>query len=169
MLNAMIELSAQAGITKFEHLIDLKHSLGDVNSLGPLTMAIVPFAWKYYRMREDTFPLNDSPVLIEPSTVMMALSPRMLLVIDRTKPLPSESISNANFISPELMERFRRQTIANTFREIIFSSRDTLEQWRDSDEFQKRHELMKSTRKYNEMVLKSGDLELWGINAFANR
>lgn len=169
MLNAMIEFSREIGVTKFEHLIDLKHSLGDINYLGPLTMTIAPFKWTYYRTDRDTFPLNDSPVLIEPSTVMMALSPRMLLVIDRTQPMRTESISNANFISPEILETFRQKTIANTFREIIFSSPRLLEEWRDSDEFRERHEFMKSTRKYNEMVLKSGNRELWNINAFANR
>lgn len=136
LLNSMIELSEEVGTTKFELLIDLKESLGNVNYLGPLTMTIAPFRWKYYFLKRDTFPLNDSPVFIEPSSVMMALSPRMLLVIDRTQPLRRESISCANFIPPDLLDCFRRRTIANTFREIIFSSAELLEEWRDSPEFQ---------------------------------
>ncbi len=169
MMKAMLEWSNELGIKKFEYFIKLKHKLGDPHFLFPLVMTIAPFHWHYYRMRKDCFPLNDSPILINEKNVMLALSPRLMLEIDRTRKQPEASISYSNYIAPETMSEFRRRTISCTFREIIFSSPMLLEEWRDTEEFRNRHKLMKSTTRYNEMVAKDGNKELWNVNALMNR
>jgi hypothetical protein len=168
MLNAMIEWSNELGIKKFEYFWMLKHSWGNVNYLFSLVSTIAPFRWHYYRTRSDLFPLNDSPVLIHPNSVMVALSPRLLLEIDRTQRRPESSISYSNFIAPEKLDDFRRRTIANTFREIIFGHESLLEQWRGSKEFASRHQLLADAKRYNALVAKDGSRELWQVNALAN-
>lgn len=97
----------------------LKHSLGNTRQLFSLVMSVAPFRRHYYRVDRDTFPLNDSSVLIQPDSVMVALSPRLLLEIDRTQKQPDATISYSNHVAPEKLEEFRRRTIANAFHEII--------------------------------------------------
>jgi hypothetical protein len=132
-------------------------------------MTFAPFHWHYYRTASDTFPLNDSPILVTEDTVMVALSPRLMLEIDRTKQQRFDAISYSNYICPQKLDVFRVSTIRNTYREIIFSSAARLEDWKASPEFQARHELMQGSPSYVEMLEKDGSKELWNINAFANR
>lgn len=168
MMNAMIELWNELGMKKFEYFWMLKHSIGNTEYLFSLVMAIAPFHWHYYRVNRDTFPLNDSPILIQPNSVMVTLSPRMLLEIDRTRRQPETAISYSNYITPEKLEQFRRRTIANTFREVIFGHKPVLEQWRDSREFEQRRQLLADAKNYNALVAKHGDRELWKLNVLAN-
>jgi hypothetical protein len=169
VLNSQIEWHQSLGIKKCEYFIMLKHGLSNPRLLFPMVMRIAPFHWHYYRTYSDTFPLNDSPVLITEPTVMMALSPRLMLRIDRTRKQAESSISFSNYVPSEIMDEFRRSTIANTYREIIFSSSALLDDWKDSPEFLGRHEMMKSAHQYNLLVAQEGNRELWNINAFANR
>ena len=168
IMNSMIEWWNELGMKKFEYFWMLKHSLGNTKQLFSLVMLVAPFRWHYYRVDRDTFPLNDSPVLIGPDSVMVALSPRLLLEIDRTQRQPETTISYSNHVAPEKLEEFRRRTIANTFREIIFGHESLLEQWAMSREFAERHQLLANAKNYNAMVIKHGSRELWSLNALPN-
>lgn len=168
MMNSMVEFTKQAGIEKFEYFWMLKHLLGNTEYLFSLVLSFAPFHWHCYRLERDTFPLNDSPVLTQADSVMVALSPRLMLEIDRTKIDSETSISYSAFICPEKLDEFKRRTIANTFREIIFGEESLLERWRESEEFAARTELMANRTSYNAMVAKHGERELWHLNAFAN-
>ena len=66
-------------------------------------------------------------------------------------------------------DEFRRRTIGNTFREIIFGSRPLLEEWRVSREFQDRVGQMKNAKSYDRLVAARGDQELWLVNAYGNQ
>ena len=166
LLNSMVEFHEQAGKTKFEYFWELKHFLEDAKAVFQCIMTFVPGFWKVYRLSRDTFPLNDSPILVQPDSIMVALSPRLLLEIDRTKVTPESHVADINFITAEKLKEFRLRTIANTFREIIFGSSTVLEQWRATKEFADRHELMKDMSSYNKMVKQHGNRELWKINAY---
>jgi hypothetical protein len=164
------ELFAQAGISKFESLWMMKHNLGNPHFLVGLCAPLTDHPWHFYRTQRDSFPLCDSPILILPQSVIAALSPRLLLEIDRTK--RCDGWFNPQTHHPDLpaekLEEFRLRTIRNTFREIIFSDRTCLEAWQASKEFQERHQLLKSGHKYNQRVHTENGRELWKLNAHAN-
>ena len=97
------------------------------------------------------FPLTDSPILVELHSVMGALSPRLLLEIDRRDHTNETGCCTANFIRPEKLDESRRRTIENTHREIIFGNRLLLEQWQRSAEFARQHELIVNSRSSREL------------------
>jgi hypothetical protein len=166
IMNSMLEWSQTLGMERFEYFWRLKHDLGNKNRIYSRVMLFAPFRWKYYRIDRDTFPLNDSPILVHPENIMVALSPRLLLEIDRTQRQAETSWESANFVRDEKLNEFRSRTIANTFREIIFGNRTVLEEWQRSEEFQARHRLMANVDSYNTIVEREGTAELWKINAY---
>lgn len=169
VMNSFLELTAELGQKKFEHFIMLKWQLSNHGSLYRQAMTLVPYRWHLYETDRDAFPLNDSPVLIGSDKVFIALSPRLLLEIDRSKIEGDSCITWSNYIRPDKLNEFRTRTLANTYREIIFSSARVLEEWRSTPEFSSRHELLKKSNQYNEIVSVQGKRELWNINALANR
>ena len=64
---------------------------------------------------------------------------------------------------------FRRRTIGNTFREIIFGDSQLLEYWQSTREFRDRVALMKDVKSYNRLVQAEGARELWQLNTYGNK
>jgi hypothetical protein len=168
VLNSMMQLHKEAGIRRFESVLMLKHYLGNHDVLFQHVMTYATGYFTLYKLDEDTFPLNDSPILIKPKSIMVALSPRLLLEIDRTRNNIPHECSISNFIRPEKLEEFRRRTICNTFREIIFGSPDLLEEWRRTTDFANRHSLIANVKSYNAVVTKYAGREIWRINAYSD-
>ena len=169
LLNAMIEWDEQTGHSKFETFITLKWCLQDPILLFRVVQPLIGGQWTLLTTDLDTFPLCDSPVLVRRDSVMVALSPRLLLEIQLSIHEPIEKVPRVRHsVKQSKIQEFQRRTIGNTFREIIFGDQKTLEDWRDSDEFQKRVSLMKDCKRYNELVRAEGNRELWHINAFGN-
>jgi hypothetical protein len=168
MMNSLVEFGGAAGRPKFEDLWMLKHFLSNTNSMFGLVLALTSGRWQFYRLEKDTFPLNDTPVLIQQHSAMVAISPRLLLEIDRTDLSREDSWISSNYIPKEKLEEFRRRTIGNTFREIIFGNKLLLEEWQQTTEFRRRHELMSNIQTYNEKVADYLGGELWKINAHGN-
>lgn len=169
IMNAMVQWQDTLQHPKFEHFMTLKWFLSDTEALFRLVHPLVACRWVLYKALVDTFPLCDSPVLIHPSSIMVSLSPRVLLEIERTVPASQGEWCSEQSVPDTKVDEFRRRTIANTFREVIFSDRQVLQNWQSSSEFRKRVELMKDTRHYNKIVRDEGQHELWLLNAYANR
>jgi hypothetical protein len=169
VLNSMMQLHKQAGMRWFESVLMLKRYLSNHEVLFRHVMTYATGYFTLYKLARDTFPLNDSPILIKPKSIMVALSPRLLLEIDRAKNNIPHDCCVANFISQERLEEFRRRTIANTFREIIFGSPTLLEKWRGTKEFAERHALMSNLKSYNTVVTRYANREIWKINAFSDK
>jgi hypothetical protein len=168
IMNSMIEIGEASGRPKFEELLMLKHLLSDTDGMFQSSLMLSSGHWKFFRLDKETFPLNDTPVLIQPHSVIVALSPRLLVEIDRTDARNEEGWSSSNYITEEKLEEFRRRMIGNTFREIIFGEESLLKKWQATPEFRRRHELMSNTKNYNEIVTKHLGGELWKINAHGN-
>ena len=169
VLNATIEWGEELGQHKFEAFITLKWLFQDPKELSRLILPLVGGRWTFFSTDKDTFPLCDSPVLVQPHSVMVALSPRLLLEIQPLVHRPVDKMPRVRRrIKKSKIDEFRRRTIGNTFREIIFGNLDTMKAWQESFEFKERVTLMKDTKKYNRLVLAEDNRELWHINALGN-
>lgn len=168
IMNAMIDWNEEMGYQKFEHLVTLKWMLSDTELLFQMINPLVAFKWSLYSWKEPILPLCDSAVLVQSNSIMVALSPYLLLEIHTDSMASEELISVRQNISSEKLEEYRKRTIGNTFREII-GEREQLEAWKASPEFQVRTELMRDVQSYNTMLRAEGGRELWSINSFGNR
>lgn len=169
VMNAGLEWHKELGRPKFEHLINLKWFLSDADALYA---AVAPFAFAYWTLfvvSHHTFPLCDSPVLVSPNSVMVALSPTLLLEILPKVKAGEDQCRLEDHVPASKIEQFRKRTIGNTFREIIFSRRLVLEQWQTSAEFQRRVAQMRNMSAYNQLVVKNEQRELWLLNAYGNQ
>ncbi len=169
IMNSSLEWNAEIGIDKFEYFVLLKWALSDKKFLyqqvGPIGLA----RWILYRTLVDTFPLTDSPILVNDNSVMVVLSPRLLLEILPQPVLDTISWDVKDEIDKNKFEEFQQRTIGNTFREIIFGSENLLEEWKQTKAFKQRVEIIKNMKGYNVLVSKEKRRELWHLNAFGNQ
>jgi hypothetical protein len=167
IMNAMIQWNDEIGDAKFDYFMNLKWMLGDPKFLFQLMHPLLTARWQLYTSPTHIFPLCDSPILISPESVMVAISPRLLLEILVSERTDEDSSPSSQRITPEKLFEYRRRTVGNTFREIV-GQKDTLLEWQSSQEFSSRSALMKNVTKYNAMIRANGKRELWKINAFGN-
>ena len=165
-MNSSIEWSSQNNIEKFEHFILLKWGLSDVNHLFQIAGPMALSEWTLHKTDKNLFPLTDSPILFGSNSIFIALSPRLLLEIFREPALNSDGWTVQNGIDSNKLNEFRILTIGNTFREIIFSEKELLEDWQKTKEFRHRVETIKRMKSYNVIVGKDSGKEFWKLNAF---
>ena len=169
VMNSSLVGSAELGIDKFEYFVLLKWALSDKKFLYQKIGVIGQAPWVFYKTSEDTFPLTDSPILVNSSSVMVALSPRLLLEILHQPTFDTMGWTIREGVTETKLKEFRQRTIGNTFREIIFGNKNLLEEWQQSKLFRQRMVIVKNIREYNTIVLKEGQRELWQINSFGNQ
>lgn len=168
IMNSMVQWHETLSRPKFEHFVTLKWLLSDTEALFGAVHPLVDCRWTLYHTSSATFPLCDSPVLVQPESIMVALSPRVIVEIQRTVPADDGELCLVRRIPDSKIDEFRRRTIANTFREVIFGNLQVLQSWKESSEFQRRVDLMKDAQQYNKLVQDEGRRELWLLNAYAN-
>lgn len=169
ILNSMLQFQDEVGIYKFEHFVTLRWLLMDEQFMYRLVQPMMLSRWTFYRTTVDTFPLCDTPILIEPQDILFALSPRLLLEIDRTTSDPDDRWRDREGIPRHKLAEFRRRTVGNTFREIIFGDSSVLEEWHATRHFKERVVLIRDVKSYNRLVREEGGRELWQLNAYGNR
>ena len=169
VLNATLEWNAKIGLEKFEYIYLLKWSLADRDFLMQQISPLIFSRWYLYSAAIDSFPLTDSPVLISEESVMVALSPRLLLEIRLDQPTVENLPETKDGIEPAKLDQFRQRTIGNTFREIIFGDKALLEQWQATKEFTQRLEIMQRMSDYNIVVARQKGRDLWRLNAYGNQ
>jgi hypothetical protein len=126
IMNASLEWHAELGIDRFESFITLKWNLEDPEFWGRVAVPLVFCKWVLFATDTDTFPLCDSPILCGWDSVTVALSPRLLLKIYPGARATEYQWKVKRGIKSSNLAEFRRRTIGNTFREIIFSDRGAL-------------------------------------------
>jgi hypothetical protein len=169
IMNSMIEWHKELQLDKFEHFVTLKWMLGDTQALFTAVQPLVACHWTLFATASDTFPLCDSPILVKPDSVMVALSPKLLLEIQPRIRAREDQWQIRRSIKRGKLAEFRRRTIGNTFREIIFGERQVLEHWQSTPEFRNRVALMRDVKSYNRLVEAQGSRELWQINVYGNQ
>lgn len=169
IMNSTLEWNQKIGIEKFEFIYLLKWSLGNRDYLLEQVGPLVSSKWCLYKTTADSFPLTDSPVLFRSDNLMIALSPRLLLEICLNQHAIDDSVEVKDHIEQEKIDEFRKRTIGNTFREIIFSNKELLEEWQSTKELRQRVETIQKMKGYNILVAKQKGRELWNINAYSNQ
>lgn len=138
-MTAILSLSGVTNsIDKWEHLWLLKNAWSDPVTLSRAVTPLAMGQWILYRTGEHHFPLPDSPVMINPDSVMTVLSPRLLLEINLNVVRTEDHWIVREGISPSKYREFRRRAIRNSFKQIIFKDRNTLDSWRSIPEYKHR-------------------------------
>jgi hypothetical protein len=166
MMNAMVETTSIYGIDKWEYFWLLKNALGN-----PLVLAraVTPLAfaqWILYQTDEHRFPLCDSPVMVCENTLMVVLSPRLLLEINLNVKSPEDQWLHRDRISNSKFREFRRRSIMNSFKEIIFHDRAELEQWRQLPEYKARVRALGDSVLAGRLLQEAANRIIWATQGF---
>lgn len=166
MMKSMVETASIYGIDKWEYFWLLKNALGN-----PLVLAraVTPLAfsqWILYQTDEHRFPLYDSPVMVRENTLMVVLSPRLLLEINLNVQSPEDHWLHCDRISNSKFREFCRRSIMNSFKEIIFHDREELEQWRRLPEYKARVKVLGDSMLAGQLLHEAANRIIWAIQGF---
>lgn len=150
IMQAVLEVGAEEGRQKFEALLMLKWAISSAKIMAPMIETLALSHWQLYHLDCDTFPLSDLAVTIRRGSIMVPLSPRLLLEITPGK--QELGCGHRNWIEGEKLAEFRERTITNTFKEIIFSDAKLLEEWRVDPAFQERIEVVRTMKDYTSLI-----------------
>jgi hypothetical protein len=138
MMNAMALAHTSAGGSKFEHLMRLRWFLSNPDILNDTIGPLVRSHWTLRATHEPTFPLGDSPILVRDRSVMVPLSPTLLLEILLDVPAGEHQCTHDDFLPHAKLADFTERSFASTFREFIFGTPDLLEAWASQPQFRDR-------------------------------
>ena len=166
MMTAMISRFASLGMQKFEYFWVLKNAMATDLFDAPVSM--IAFShWLLYTSDEHVLPLCDSPVMIGPRSLMIPLSPRLLLEVDLTvRTSPRQWTIKGNIPSNKMRE-FRRRSIANSYRQILFHDENVLAQWQSTREFKSRVALIRDSKCYRHEIHGAAERVQWVLDGFA--
>ena len=126
------------GLQRFDLFLALTRFLNDIQFIQQIIPDVAHGNWTFYKTQNDQFPLADSAVMVAGESKMIALSPRLLLEIQGIDPKMYLTYTFRNTMRDEKMEEFRKRTIRNASKEIIFSNDRLLCDWQKTPEFAER-------------------------------
>jgi hypothetical protein len=134
-----------------------------------LARAMTPLAcarWTLYRTERHRFPLCDSPVMINRDNVMMTLSLRLLAEIDLTVQTPEDKWMVGDGISGSKYREFRRRSLQNTFKDIVFSEIAELTTWKALPEFRARMRDLSTVAGAEQARQLGAQRVMWALSGF---
>lgn len=134
------ELQQGLDSSKFESLVMLRWMLEDQKYLMSEVLPLTQSKWFFYLSENHKLPLSDSPVLYDENSIMIALSPRLLLKISLNEKSMNADFVNYSVLSEEIYLIYRDMLIKKAFKDIIFHDRNLLEEWAKLPEFLSRKE-----------------------------
>ena len=165
-MSAAISRASEFGVDKWEYFWRLKNAWSNSQFLSRATIVPALAQWTLWRTGTHSFPLCDSPVMIERDSVMVTLSPRLLLEINLTVPDPEPPwIVREDLTERKLME-FRKRSIDNSFKEIIFSDEKVLLDWLGSEELAARIAALRDPARNQECMRQSALRTNYGLSGF---
>jgi len=164
MMNAMINNFQGIGVDKWEYFWLLKNAWGNSLILARAVTSIAFSQWIIYRTDKHKFPLCDSPVMVNRSSVMVILSPRLLLEINLNVKSPEEIWKIKDGISSSKFREFRRRAIQNTFKEIIFHDESELQYWQKTKEYKLRGSLIRNKNDLQTLIQEAASRVIWLVN-----
>jgi hypothetical protein len=125
--NQIISLYESQVKSKFEFFIDIHNNFSNRDQLLKLLWPFLSSKWVLYKTSSYKFPLSDNPLLIRPFHIMIALAPDLMLEIDLKEKFGIEMICEyKDRISFHKYEEFKKRTIENSSKEIIFGNEQLL-------------------------------------------
>jgi hypothetical protein len=168
-MSAAISRANEIGIDSWEYFWRLKNAWSNSEFLSRATIVPALAKWTLWRTRNHSFPLCDSPVMIDPNSVMATLSPRLLLEIDlKVRDAEPPWIVRQDLPEAKFAE-FRMRSIGNSFKEILFSDEQVLLDWLASDELAARIAELKDPERSQEYMQQSALRITYGLNGFGRR
>jgi hypothetical protein len=165
-MTAMIAGTSAAGMEKWEYFWVLKNAWANrfvlARALTPLGCA----RWTLYRTERHRFPLCDSPVMINRDNVMMALTPRLLAEIDLTVQTPEHNWVVRDGISSSKYWEFRRRSIQNAFKDVIFHDEAELRSWKELPEFRERLRAFQTREGEDAAIHRGAQRVMWALSGF---
>jgi len=157
-----------AGVEKWEYFVELKRAWSNRKEL--MRAVVVPMLgeWTFWRSDNHVFPLCDSPVMMGRDSIMAVLSPRLLLEIKLDpNPRRDESLWRVKDEVPaDTYAEFRRRSIRNTHKEIIFHDRAALAEWQASDQCKDRVAALADPRRRQVCLWEGAERVKYGLNGF---
>ena len=165
-MSAAISTASVIGIDKWEYFWRLKNAWSNCGFLSRATIVPALAQWTLWRTQNHTFPLCDSPVMIDRDSVMVTLSPRLLVEIDLTFPDAEPPWIVRDDLPEKKFSEFRKRSIDNSFKEIIFSDKQVLLDWLASEELAARMAALKDPARNQECMRHSALRTNYGLNGF---
>ena len=165
-MSTTISRASEIGIDKWEYFWRLKNVWSNAEFLTRATIVPALAQWTLWRTGSHSFPLCDSPVMIDRDSVMVTLSPRLLLEIDLTVTDPEPSWIVREDLPERKFAEFRKRSIDNAFKEIIFSDEQLLLEWLASGEFAARIATLKDPATNQECMRRSALRTDYGLSGF---
>jgi len=166
LMTSMLHASSRGKFDKWEYFWLLKNAWSNplvlARALTPLAMG----EWTFYLTDDHCFPLCDSPVMIQRDTLMVILSPRLLLEINLNVARPEDHWNMRHGIDSHKYRQFRRRAISNSFKEIIFNDPKLLEVWRQLREYKKRVRELNEATSNARCVHKAASRVVWALGGF---
>ena len=104
--------------------------------------------------------------MIGSDSVMVILSPRLLLEIDINATGPVDHWHVRDGISKRKYKEFRIRALRNSFKEILFSDRASLEEWRASPECSDRIRALGDKRQLSRCLREAAARVQWALGGF---
>ena len=165
-MSAAISRASEIGIDKWEYFWRLKNIWSNNQFLTRAAIVPALAQWTLWRTQNHSFPLCDSPVMIDRDSVMVTLSPRLLLEIDLTVPDPEPPWIVREDLPERKFAEFRKRCIDNSFKEIVFSDERALLDWLASEEMSARIAALKDPAKNHECLRQSVLRTNYGLTGF---
>lgn len=165
-MSTAISRASEIGIDEWEYFWQLKNVWSNNQFLTRATIVPALSQWTLWRTRNHSFPLCDSPVMIDRDSVMVALSPRLLIEIDLTVSDPESPWIVREDLPEAKFAEFQRRSIDNCFKEIIFSDGQVLQGWLGSQEFTARIAALKDPTRNEEFLQQAAFRINYGLTGF---
>jgi hypothetical protein len=162
----MVAQTEANGSEKWEFFWSLKNLWADRLALTRASLPLACARWTLYRTDHHSFPLCDSPVLINPNSVMMVLTPRLLAEIDLTVQAPENHWAVRDGISTSKYREFRRRSIQNTYKDILFSQETELQDWQRQREFRSRMREFRTPEASAVACERGAQRVMWALSGF---
>lgn len=166
MMNSMIDMMSASGMPKWEYFWTLKQALSNESVLARAVAPLAFSSWVIFRTDDHMFPLCDSPIMIRENTLMAVLSPRALLEINLNNSAPEDRWLIRDGISASKYREFRRRSINNAFKEVIFHDDSELARWRETREFKARSRSLSDRSTYIQLLAEAASRVIWAIDGF---
>jgi hypothetical protein len=166
LMTTAIRRAEANGMAKWEYLKFLRDTWCDSSALARAVLIPAFSEWTLWRTADHTFPLCDSPVMLDRDSIMAVLSPRLLLEINLSVSRPESYWRIRDEVPRHKLAEFRRRSISNSFREIIFHDRLILEDWMKSEQAVRRMWRLRDAKSREECEEEAASRVVFGIGGF---